>query len=77
MDIIMKTKYVFLVLVPLFMSACYEGEVGPREEYNVTGYVYYPDSTPISGASVIVTDYAYYHHALSGGVLCENDYGCT
>ena len=72
---IMKKHFLLLMIVPLMMISCYEGEVGEREEYIVSGYVYYPDSTPLGHADVVVNDTQFYSHALSGVELWDPEYG--
>lgn len=59
----MKKSLLFLALVPFLFSACYEGPYGDREEYTVSGYVYYPDSiTPLVDAHVGVIDITFKAH---------------
>ena len=53
----MKKSLLFLALVPFIFSACYEGPWGARQEYTVSGNVFFPDSvTPLIDAAVLVTD---------------------
>ena len=72
---IMKKHFLLLMIVPLMMISCYEGDVGEREEYIVSGYVYYPDSTPLGHAAVVVNDTQFYSQALSGVMLWDPEYG--
>ena len=59
----MKNSLLFLALAPFMFSACYEGPIGNREEYIVSGNVYYPDSiTPLVDAHVGVTDTTFDAH---------------
>ena len=70
----MKKCLFILALVPFIMTSCYEGDVGEREEYIVSGTVYFPDSTPIPYVDIGVIDSQYYSHALSGTMIWEHAY---
>ena len=70
-------KYLFIIVfVPILFNACYEGEVGPREDYIVSGDIYYPDGTPLAFSGVNVIDTQFYSHAFSGTIPTEKEYGC-
>ena len=70
----MKKLIFLLFMMPLIMVSCYEGPWGARQEYTVSGNVYYPDSTPLAHASILVADTQYYSHALSGVSISDRDF---
>lgn len=70
----MKKLIFLLSVIPLIMVSCYEGPWGARQEYTVSGNVYYPDSTPLAYASILVADTQYYSHAMSGVSITDQDF---
>lgn len=72
----MKAKYLIVpALLSVLLCACYDGPVGERSDYMVSGHVYYPDGTPFNKMWVSVLDYQYYAISPGGAHLSEREYG--
>ena len=67
-------KALYLLSLACLLCTCYDGPVGPREEYLVSGHVYYPDSTPLPKCGITVIDYEDYSFFEYGKTVLENNF---